>query len=100
MDTIETRPELVADYRHWLQRQLQMRQTASPGYSLRSFARSLGLSPATLCQVMSGKRPISRKVALRIADGCNLNADERASFLLAALVSPWQYSSRNEGEAG
>lgn len=55
------------DYRRWLYSQIEERRRKVPSYSLRSFASKVGVSPASLSQVMSGKRKLSRKMASQIA---------------------------------
>jgi uncharacterized protein (TIGR02147 family) len=44
-----------------LRRELARRQEINPAFSLRAFAKFLGLSPASLSQMMSGKRGVSVK---------------------------------------
>src|SRR4051812_39967317 len=64
-----------------LQRELARRCTTNAGYSLRAFARALGMSHAGLSLVLSGKRPLSRKAAVRIAPLLDLSTDERLAFV-------------------
>ena len=60
------------DYRKALAKELKERQLRNPGYSLRSFARDLGLSPAALSQVMSGKRHFSKGNAEKVISALSL----------------------------
>jgi uncharacterized protein (TIGR02147 family) len=48
---------------------------------MRSFSRVLGVSPATLSMVLTGKRAMSRDRASQIANNCGMGPEERASFL-------------------
>jgi uncharacterized protein (TIGR02147 family) len=73
-------------YRVWLQTELEARKRHNTAYSLRAYAASLGLSPATLSQVMAGKRPLTRKAAMKIADRANLSPDERRHLLASVLA--------------
>lgn len=43
------------------------RKEKNPRYSLRAFARSLGVSSGQLSEILSGKRPLSHKLARRIS---------------------------------
>ena len=40
--------------------------------SLRGFAKELGVSPASLCQILSGKRPLTCEMKWRLATGLNV----------------------------
>jgi len=82
--------EPIRDYRMWLLQELTERTRRNPSYSLRAFARSLGVSAPSLSQVLSGKRPLSRKAALRIIDRCSLSPDQGKAFLMSALGEDWQ----------
>jgi uncharacterized protein (TIGR02147 family) len=50
-------------------------------YSLRAYARDLGVHPATLSQVLLGKRPLPLKNANRVIERMALNAKERTLFI-------------------
>ncbi|MBX2994866.1 MAG: helix-turn-helix domain-containing protein [Bdellovibrionaceae bacterium] len=63
---------------------LQKRQSENPSYSLRAFARDLGLSNGRLSDLLSGKSNVGLKVALRISDALELKDNERERFLLLA----------------
>jgi uncharacterized protein (TIGR02147 family) len=53
----------------------------NPGYSLRALARRLGIGPATLSQLLSGKRKISHKLAERVTTRLMLGPKERSAIL-------------------
>jgi transcriptional regulator with XRE-family HTH domain len=61
------------------------RKDKNPRYSLRAFARSLGVSSGQLSEILSGKRPLSHKLARRISIALALTEDE--SQKLIQLVS-------------
>lgn len=86
---METAP-VIDDYRLWLVQELTERTRRNPAYSLRAFARALGVSAPTLSQILSGKRPLSRKAALKIIDRCALTPDQGKAFLMSALGKEWQ----------
>lgn len=54
-------------YRNILSQVYQDRNSGNPGYSMRSFARDLGVASSTLSEVMAGKKGISPKRALHFA---------------------------------
>lgn len=61
------------------------RKEKNPRYSLRAFARSLGVSSGQLSEILSGKRPLSHKLARRISIALALTEEE--SQKLIHLVS-------------
>jgi plasmid maintenance system antidote protein VapI len=61
------------------------RKDKNPRYSLRAFARSLGVSSGQLSEILSGKRPLSHKLARRITVALALTDEE--SKKLVQLVS-------------
>ena len=76
-------------YRLRLRRTLIARQKRNPGYSLRSFARDLKISPATLSQVISAKRNLSKGGLLKVADRLSFTPKETTKALKdARLPSP------------
>src|SRR5688572_29404383 len=79
--------ERTGNYRLWLAEELAERTRRNPAYSLAAFSKSLGLSAPTLSQVLSGKRPLSRKAALKIVSRCGFSPDESNSFLSSILLT-------------
>lgn len=94
--------------RQVLKRKLKALQEKNPSYSLRALARRIDLSPGALSEVLSGRRPITRKNALKLASSTLLTTEEklRLSKLLALgeketrrvlgpemfdLVDDWKY---------
>jgi transcriptional regulator with XRE-family HTH domain len=61
------------------------RKDKNPRYSLRAFARSLGVSSGQLSEILSGKRPLSHKLARRVSIALALTENE--SQELTHLVS-------------
>ncbi len=56
-------------------------QTRNPSYSVRAYAKRLGMGASTLSMVLSGQRQCSKKVAAQIADRLMLDPLDRASVL-------------------
>ena len=48
-------------FRLWLQRQFTERCKKNARYSLRAFAKQLSIDPSSLSQILSGRRPLSKK---------------------------------------
>jgi uncharacterized protein (TIGR02147 family) len=56
-------------------------QRVNPGYSLRAYARKLGVHVGALTYIINGKRNVSRKLAERIATRLPLDPQARAELL-------------------
>jgi uncharacterized protein (TIGR02147 family) len=70
-----------------LQRVLRERIARNPRYSLRAFAKSLGVSSAYMSYLLNGKRRLSFSRALEICVQLKLNEEETSSFLRGVAVS-------------
>ena len=68
------------DYKKFLQQQLEIKKTKNPSYSLRAFALWLEISPAHLSQLISGIRPMTNKIALKIINKFNFSPAEKIEF--------------------
>lgn len=68
------------DYRVFLRDTLEDRAKANKSYSLRAFARDLGIAPQTLSGLLRNKKAISSDVAAHIAQRLNLEGDETTYF--------------------
>ena len=64
-----------------LQKEYAARRARNPEFSVRAFARWLGISPAQLSQVLSEKRPLTLKMASKIAERLGFSPEERGRFL-------------------
>ena len=62
--------------RSYLNKVLESRIEKNSNYSLRAFARHLDENPATLSQILSGKRPITDKRMRKFAKGLEMPFDE------------------------
>ncbi len=88
-----------------LKSELDERKALNEAYSLRSFARFLGISPTTLSQVISGKRSLGRntqdKVLLKLgyqnksSRALNVSKKEKKTVMLEEdvfeLIGNWHY---------
>jgi uncharacterized protein (TIGR02147 family) len=75
------------DYRVILRRELETRKTRNSGYSLRAFAKQLGLDPARLSLILNNKQGLSEKSATRIAVNLGYSAEDRKYFCDLVLLS-------------
>jgi len=69
------------DFRLLLQEELLKRCQKNPQYSLRSFAKSLGIAAPTLSKILNGKSPITDKMLMRIASSLCLSSEEVEKYL-------------------
>lgn len=67
--------------RTWLENLLTERIQRNPSYSLRSFSQRVGVSPSVVSRVLSGKRNLTFKLALRIADALSFGPQEREHLI-------------------
>ena len=65
------------NYREYLSSLLAERGKRNSGYSMRSFARDLGLQPSLLSEVLNGKRKLTEESALKIATKLQLEPSGR-----------------------
>ncbi|MCM2277682.1 MAG: DUF4423 domain-containing protein [Oligoflexia bacterium] len=70
----------LRDYREVLRNELASRCGRNPKYSLRSFARDVGLSPSRLSHVLKGDFGLSREAALAVSRRLGWSANECESF--------------------
>lgn len=75
------------DYRKFLKAALAERMIRNPSYSLRAFAKGLGVSSSGLSEVLSGKTNLSSDLAERIGNHLQLARDELDYFFLLVLYS-------------
>jgi uncharacterized protein (TIGR02147 family) len=67
-----------------LQAELARRCAKNPKYSLRAFAKSVGISHTVLSLVMSGKRRLSKKASLKLAEALALDPEQKSLLALSA----------------
>ncbi len=60
---------------------LARRQKANPSYSLRAFARDLGIQPPTLSAILKKKRSIPRRYIAQFLDRLELSPEKRRLFI-------------------
>lgn len=68
-------------YIEFLKNELDLRIRQNSRYSLRAFARDLGVSPGAISEILSGKRPLTGKNAAKIAKNLGLNRVEEEALM-------------------
>lgn len=84
------------DFRDYLTDALSIRQRKNPAYSMRAFARDLGMSAQKLNQVLKKKCGLSPQAASEIASKIGLTSSQRELFV--ALVESRHHRSRTVRE--
>ncbi|KYG61624.1 hypothetical protein AZI86_18140 [Bdellovibrio bacteriovorus] len=69
-----------------LKRELELRKQKNPRYSLRSFAKNLGMSPAQLSQLISGKRKFSPESLRQVSEQLHLSPEQVATLFSRTLM--------------
>ncbi|WP_413574971.1 TIGR02147 family protein [Bdellovibrio sp. HCB290] len=72
------------------------RSRKNPSYSLRAFSKSLDMDSSTLSALLSGKRPMTTKTAMKIIDRLEINEPLQVQKLLMGVLgaeeAPQAYS--------
>jgi uncharacterized protein (TIGR02147 family) len=90
--------ENIENHREFLNLELVKRAKKNSAFSQRAFAKVLGLSPGELSEILNGKRKLSVKKALHIAEKLSLNPEETLHFINLAKVKPQEKGSSPQGE--
>ncbi len=77
----------LRDYRHFLKEELEVRKANNERYSLRAFARDLGMSPAFLVSIMKGTKNISEEKAEAVANRLKWTAARKKAFQILVRYS-------------
>jgi len=68
-------------FRLLLQEELVKRCRINPSYSMRGFARDIEIDNSLLSKLLSGKRPIGKKLAFKLLEKLDLDTNTYESFL-------------------
>lgn len=85
-------------YIDMLKSEFNARSVANPSYSLRAYSKNLGISPAMLSELFSGKRKLSVPKAKTIVKKLKLTHEEEQIFI--ALVMKGSGKSRSNNKIG
>lgn len=100
-----------SDFQGYLRSELIRRCRSNPRYSLRAFAKNLGMDNSTLSKIINGKRPVGEKTIRSISEKLGLREKEITKFIgsadfdkkfamaeyeilsddIAAFISDWYY---------
>jgi uncharacterized protein (TIGR02147 family) len=92
------RPTSSTCFRLFLQAELGRRCDKNPQYSLRAFAKYLGIDHATISQLLRGKRPLTPRMILKL--GTRLGLDRSAIDGYVAHEAYWRSDSEEEVAQG
>lgn len=68
-----------------LSKEFQNRLQRNPRYSLRSYAKALGLHPSALSRILAGKQLLSTQASAAVAENLRLTDDEKRLFLTSVV---------------
>lgn len=68
-----------------LSKEFQRRLQRNPRYSLRSYAKALGLHPSALSRILAGKQLLSTQASAAVAANLQLPDDEKRLFLTSVV---------------
>lgn len=77
---------MISDAARLLKNELAERKARNSNYSLRAFAQNIGISPAQLSQLLSGKRNFTADMLAQIATALHLSPDEERSLMTRTLL--------------
>lgn len=64
---------------------MAVKQRENPNYSLRAYARDVGIHPSTLCLILKGKRPLPYKDTPLVVKKLRLDDHDRTRFMESVL---------------
>lgn len=86
------------DHRSWLLECFSLARSKNPRISLRGFSKKLGVSHSALSEVISGKRPLTRKMAERFAERLKLEPEKTQQLIRSVILSKLQSSLPDDAE--
>jgi uncharacterized protein (TIGR02147 family) len=92
--TIDLQPTVANCFRLFLQSELGRRCANNPQYSMRAFAKYLGVDHASLSQLLRGKRALTGRTILKL--GTRLGLDRHAVDGYVAREAIWARNSEDE----
>ena len=92
----QVKPVSSANFREFLDRELTQRNSLNPNYSLRAFARDLGVDSSFLSKLLNGKRSMTARTILTLAPRLSLTDEQVQSFLQGASGRRRRFSLSEE----
>ncbi len=69
--------------RNWLEAEFRRRKERNPRFSMRTFARQIGISPGRLSEILSGKRELTLNVVKKICSNLTLSPSESKALMVS-----------------
>lgn len=85
--------QLAQNIRIILLENLVKAQTKNPKYSMRSYARRIGISQAAISEILAGKRPVTKKSAAKILSALDQSPEEISRIMDSEGESKSPYRS-------
>ncbi len=82
-------------YRTWLALQIQQRQAKNPAFSLRAFAKNVGISPSHLSNIIAHKRPLTNKMIDLLSRRLRLEPEIQAVLKMSLKGDPQGFAKNN-----
>jgi hypothetical protein len=80
-DCLGSSTDAVPLHIHLLRTEYLRRKDKNPRYSVRAFARSMGMHASAMCRTLRGKADLSVRASFQIIARMDLNEDERRAFV-------------------
>jgi uncharacterized protein (TIGR02147 family) len=77
---------MTYDYRSFLKSEFRRRQSGRASYSLRAFARDIGVAPSNLSAILAGRKGLSKDRANAIAESLELSVEETIQFVTSVSI--------------
>lgn len=84
------------DYRDYLKDTLDLRKKRNRSYSMRAFAKALGVPVSTLSEVTNKKKHLSLEAARKVAGGLRFRVNEKRYFSLLVEMESTRNSARRK----
>ncbi len=78
------------DYRYLLLEEFLSNRRRNVRFSLRAFSKRLGVSHSVISEILSGKRPLTRKMAVKFSDRLSLDPAKSQLLLRGVVLSKIQ----------
>lgn len=92
-------PEQVVEltYQHYILTEFQERKSRNPSYSLRAFARDVGVAAPKLSEILRGKKGLSEASARKLAPRLGLSKEESDLFVNLVIAKHARRQHEREG---
>lgn len=80
--------ELSESFRKVLEREFTSRRTRRPSYSLRQYARSIGIDPSNLQKILNGQRKLGKSAAEKLIERLPLEPSEKMRLFAKSVGRP------------